>query len=406
MGIGNIADTGMQAAMANMEVISNNIANSKTFGFKRGYINFADLYPSANNASGNQIGLGVQIASIDQDFTSTGYEYTGIGTDLSIVNSGFFVLKDPNSGQISYTRNGRFHLGNDGFLYNIFNQRVQGYPAINGSVPSGGSVTDLPLTNLTMPAQASTTATINTNLNSTDTNVPALPFDPTNTATFNYTTTTTIYDSLGNTHNLQLFYIRTSPVDSNTWTVNALVDGTSVSSTGQMVFSSTGVLSSSSGLTGLSFTPTNGAAPMTFNVDVSGSTQVANPYIVIGDPTTDGFTAGTFNGNFSIDQNGFVNMSYSNGKTQQAGQIAVAEFTSVQGLTDIGNMQWIASTASGPASLSQSNSTNNIYTNQLEESNVDLTTEMVDLIGAQQAFQANAQVEQVYNEIMQTIIQL
>lgn len=404
MGIGNIANTGMQASMANMEVISNNIANANTYGFKKSYINFADIYPSVNGSAGNQVGLGVDIAGISQDFATTGYDLTSGPLDLSIKRNGFFVLKDPTSGQISYTRMGRFKQESDGYLYNLFGQRLQGYPAVNGSVPSGGSITDLQLANLTMPASASTAATLNVNLDSTDTVVPTLPFDPNDSTTYNYNSAVSIYDSLGNLHNAQLFYVKTST--PNSWAVNVCVDGTQVGSAGTMTFSQNGICTGTTGLDNLTFTPTTGAADVTFTITATGSTQVANPYKPIGTPVADGFKAGTFNGNVNVDSNGNVIMNYSNGKQQTAGQIAIANFQSVTGLSDIGNMQWIASTASGEASLAQDNGTNNFNVGSLEQSNVDLTTEMVSLINAQHTFQANAQVEQVFNEVMQTVIQM
>lgn len=404
MGIGTIANTGMQASMSNMEVISNNIANANTHGFKRSYINFADIYPSANGSAGNQVGLGVNIAGVNQDFSNAGIDFTGGGLDVSIKQNGFFALKDPTSGQISYTRMGRFEAGNDGFFYNLFGQRLQGYPAVNGVVPSGGSVSDLKMNNLTMPASPSTAATLNVNLDSNDTKIPSGTFDPNDPSTYNFNSAVSIFDSLGNTHNVQMYYAKTAT--PNTWSVNVCVDGTQVGTTGTMTFSSSGQCTGATNLSGLSFTPTNGSAPVTFTITATGSTQVAGPYNPIGTPISDGFQAGTYTGDVNIDNNGNVIMNYSNGKQQAAGQVAVANFQSVAGLTDIGNMQWIESTQSGKASLTQNNSANNIIVGSLEQSNVDLTTEMVDLINAQHNFQANAQVEQVFNEVMKTVIQL
>lgn len=404
MGIGNIANTGMQASMANMEVISNNIANANTYGFKKSYINFADIYPSVNGSAGNQVGLGVDIAGISQDFSTTGYDLTSGPMDLSIKRNGFFVLKDPTSGQVSYTRMGRFKQESDGYIYNLFGQRLQGYPAVNGTVPSGGSVTDLQLSNLSMPASASTAATLNVNLDSNDTKVPTIAFDPNDPTTYNYNSAVSIYDSLGNSHNAQIFYVKTST--PNSWQVNVCVDGAQIGSTGTMTFSQSGIWTGATGLDNLTFSPTNGAADVTFSITTSGTTQVANPYKPIGTPVADGFQAGTFNGIVNVDGNGNVSMNYSNGKQQTVGQIAIANFQSVTGLSDIGNMQWIASTQSGTASLAQDNSTNNFNVGSLEQSNVDLTTEMVSLINAQHTFQANAQVEQVFNEVMQTVIQM
>src|SRR6185312_13260948 len=129
MGMGNIATTGMQAAMSNMEVISNNIANANTGGFKQSTASFSDIFPSGNAASGPQIGIGVALESVTQDFSPGGFESTGLPANMAIAGSGFFILKDSSSGQVTYSRYGNFELDQtSGFLVNG-NNRLQGFPA-------------------------------------------------------------------------------------------------------------------------------------------------------------------------------------------------------------------------------------------------------------------------------------
>lgn len=403
MGIGNIADTGMQAAMSHMEVISNNIANANTYGFKKSYINFADIYPSLNGSAGNQIGLGVNVANIAQNFSTGGTSSTGQPLDMSLQQKGFFILQDPTSGQTSYTRMGRFMQDTSGYLINVFGQRLQGFAAVNGSVPSGGSVSDIQLTQTSMAASATANATMNVNLDS-NSEVPSGTFDPNIATTYNFNPAVKIVDSLGNPHTVVTYYVKTAT--ANTWDVHVYVDGTSVS-TGSVDFTTNGSFNSATGLSSISFDPGTGATnPQVFALNIENSTQVAAPSATIGAPTDDGFPPGTFTGIINIDTNGMIQMSYSNGRQQTVGQVAVADFASLDGLSNIGNMQWIATSASGPALVNQSNSLGNIMPGTLEQSNVDLTTEMVNLINAQHVFQANAQVEQVYSEVMQTVIQL
>jgi len=400
MGIGNIADTGMQAAMSNMEVISNNIANANTIGFKRSNINFADIYPSSNGAAASQVGMGVAVTSVIQDFTKGDPNYSGGQYDLSINNNGFFVLRDPNSGQVSYTRAGRF-LPINGYI-TFGNQRLQGFPAVNNVIPSGSSISDLQISNASLPATASAIAATAVNLSSND-DVLAGPFDSTNTTTYNYTSNVDIYDSLGNSHTVTSYYVKNAP---NDWNVYVFVDDVQVTATpGTATFSPNGVLTATSGLNNLTFAPTTGAtSPQTFTVDMTNSTQMSTPdaYITL---SADGNAPAAFN-NVKIDQNGNVWMQYTNSQQILAGQVALANFQSPQALSDIGNMQWIANSSSGNAVVNQNNSTMNIQSGYVELSNVDLTTEMVNLLSAQHIFQANAQVEQTYNDVMNTVIKL
>jgi flagellar hook protein FlgE len=401
MGIETIANTGMQAAMSNMEVISNNIANSNTLGFKKSYANFADLFPSGNSSSGAQAGLGVSLSSIQQDFTSGGIQTTGQTLDLSIKNNSFFMMKDPTTGVASFTRAGRFDLDSNGYIING-NQRLQGFQAVNGTIVAP-STADLQIPSAPMPAKATATSSGSINLDSNAT-VPTTTFSDADPTSYNFSTNTTVYDSLGNPNKLTLYYVKAAT--TNTWVVNTEVNGVA-SGTGTMTFSQGGALTSSTGLNSLTFSPTTGAtSPQTVSMNLANSTQYGgNGSQVIHAFSADGYQSGTLSG-ISVDSNGIVYAQYTNQQKMPAGQIALAQFQSPEGLSSAGNSSWTANSMSGNPIVNQSNSSGNLFTGAVELSNVDLTQEMVNLIGAQHSFQANAQVEQTYNEVMQTIIKL
>lgn len=403
MGMGNIATTGMQAAMSNMDVISNNISNANTLGFKKSTASFADLFPSGNDASGVQIGLGVNLDAIQQNFNPGGSSDTGLASDICITGAGFFIMKDP-AGAATYSRNGHFTFDSTTGYFNIGGQRLQGFPAVNNTIPAGSIPSDLKVNTAAQPAKASTSVTAQgLNLNSGDTIPATATFSPTDTTSYNYTNHSQMYDSLGNTTNLDLYYVKTA---ANTWSVYSSVNGTVInsSSPGSISFTQSGQISSTSGLTGLSYTPTTGAAEMTFDINMTGTTQFGNPDTTMPF-TTDGFSAGTFS-KYTIDRDGLVNAIYSNNQTVKVGQVALATFQSPQNLQNLGGATWAATTASGAAVSNPGNSTGNIKQAALEMSNVDLAAELVSLINAQNTFQANAQVEQTYNQVMQTVTKL
>lgn len=399
MGIGNIANTGMRAAMTDMEIISNNIANANTIGYKRSYGTFGDIYPNSMGGAKTQAGLGVALNSIHQDFTRGGALYTTNPLDLMINSGGFFVTKDNTSGATSYTRAGRFTLDNEGFITNG-KQRLQGFPATNGVVSAGGSLNDLQISSTPRNATATKAVTENINLNSTD-KVPAGPFNKDDVATYNYMTTSTVFDSLGNSHSLSMYFVKTA---DNTWTANALVDNTAVG-TGNVTFNADGTLNSSTGLDALSFDPGTGAtSPQSLSVNLGSCSQYASENTTRS-MSQDGYPVGNLTG-YEVDTDGNVVGSYSNQERVLLGKVAVAQFQSPDGLASIGNMSWVETTESGKAILNPGNSNKNISSSVVETSNVDLTQEMISLIGAQHNFQANAQVEQTYNEVMQTVIKI
>lgn len=405
MGMDRIASSGMDAAMQEMDVISNNIANQGTAGFKQSSISFSDLYPTSDG-SGTQAGMGVDVASVSQNFTAAGSTATGVSTNMAINGSGFFVLKDPTSGQLVYSRNGAFTFDNTQSNYLMLgNQRVEGFAAVNGVVPSGAAATDLAIDTSAVPAVASSSVTqTGLNLDPGDTPPVDSTFSPTDSKSYNTTSSTTIYDSLGNPTTVNMYYVKSST--SNTWTVHSVINNTEITgSPTTMTFDTSGNLTSPSSPVSLSFSPTTGAAsPQAFTINFSGATQTGSSYST-GTFTPNGSLPGTFQ-KITVDNNGNVFAAYSNGTTVLQGQVALANFNNPQALNYLGNAQWTATTDAGAPTISQSNNTNNITSGSLENSNVNVTEQLVDLISAQNAFQANAQAEQTYNQVMQTVTKL
>lgn len=399
MGIGNIANTGMRAAMTEMEVISNNIANANTIGYKRSYSTFGDVFPYSAAGASLQPGLGVKLMGINQDFGRGGALYTNNPLDMMIGDNGFFVIKDNNSGVVSYTRAGRYTVDENGYITNG-KQRLQGFPASNGVIFAGGSLSDLQISKAPRNATSTKNITEDLNLNAKET-VKAGPFDKSNIDTYNYTTTKTIYDSLGNSHSVSMYYIKTA---ENNWNAEVFVDDNAIG-TGTIEFNTDGTIKTVTGLTSLNFTPNTGAvSPQTINISLASCTQYAS------DNTTremrqDGYPVGNLNG-YEVDNNGNVIASYSNEERVLLGKVAIAQFQAPAGLANIGNMSWLETSESGSAILNPQNSDKNITSSVVETSNVDLTQEMIALITAQHNFQANAQVEQTYNEVMKTVIQI
>lgn len=401
MGIGNIANTGMKASMQNMEIISNNIANSSTYGFKRSFANFNDLY--ANTGSTIQIGMGVQLANVIQDFSGGDYTSTNIPSNLSITNgSGFFITKDSNTGITSYTRDGGFQLDNNGYFL-IGSRRLQGFPASNGVILAP-STADLQITNTTSAPNATTKITESLNLDS-GASIISTPFAvPPTPSMYNFQTSIQVYDSLGTPATVSIYYTKTA---AGSWTMNA-VTGTppTIIGTSAMTFDTNGNMTSPVGPVTLIWNPTTGATtPQNISLDFTNTTQYGGGSKIKASETQDGYGVGTVSG-FDIDQDGILNISFTNGQTQIGGQVALALFNSPEGLQYMGDSSWVSTSASGAAIINQSTSTNSIKAGFLETSNVDLTEEMINLIDAQHGFQANAQVEQTYNEVMQTIVQL
>lgn len=393
MGMGSIGNSGLMTSMENMESISNNIANVNTLGFKKSQVNFSDLY-SNSMSSTNQVGFGVQVRSISQDFSGGRVELTGKPLDLSLSNDGFFVQRNA-AGQVCYTRAGQMELDQNNYLTG-FSGRLQGYPAINGVIVPSGNLTDMQIPNTPMAAKSTSNANLNLNLDASAL-APTNPFNENDPATYNYRSDTAVYDSLGNAHVMSVYYIKSS---DNNWSTQIQVDNQSIGA-GALAFNSDGTFASETGMTNLSWSPAGGAtSPQPLSLTMANSTQFGSSYS--DKSTQDGYQSGIPT-NYNIDSDGKLNVYYSNGKSQVAGQVAVARFSAPQGLARTDNMAWLATGDSGNPIFDAAASAGAIDVGKLEYSNVDLTEELVKLMGAQHDFQANAQVVQTYNQMLQTV---
>ncbi len=398
----NIALSGLTAASTELDVVSNNIANADTVGFKSSRTEFADVYAAGSvNLNEDAVGQGVRVDSVAQQFTQGDVTTTGSSLDLAINGNGFFTLQDA-SGTV-YSRNGEFTQDSNGNVVNATGQALQVYPPTANGGFNTGTTTDLNLQTAQSAPLATTTGTAILNLPAAST-APVLPFDPTNPATYNQSTSTTVYDSLGNAQTATFYFTQTAV--PNQWTVNMTVDGASAGPAQTLTFSQTGAVTAPAGglLAFNGYAPTDGAAPMNMSFNFGQTTQYGGTFGVTS-VIQNGYATGQLS-TVSIDATGIVSAVYTNGRTTNLGQIAMANFPNPGGLEQLGDTNWAATFQSGTVVQGTAGSAQfgSIQSGALESSNVDLTTELVNMITAQRAFQANAQAITTANQNSQTII--
>ena len=415
------AVSGIKAATADLGVIGNNIANSSTTGFKTSRAEFADVYAtSLLGAGGNAIGKGVALASVTQEFTQGNISFTNNALDLAISGNGFFMLSD--DGASLYTRAGNFQVDREGFIVTSEGHRLQSFQ-VNNLGDITGTLGDLQLDTSLIDPNPTGNVDITMNLDSRDT-PPLVPFggpfdafatpptapDP---DSFNATTSTTIYDGLGNSHVLSSYFVKTA--NPNEWEVHTLVDGVTTSGPDTLTFQSNGQFDPSTlpvEVNIVGWAPLNetglptGAATQSFNITLSRATQFGSEFAV-STVTQDGFTTGQLRG-LEIDDTGVAFARYTNGQARALGQVAVAGFSNPNGLQPLGDTAWSETFSSGPATLGQPGTSGLgvLQSGALEDSNVEITEQLVNMIVAQRNFQANAQVIQTEDAVTQTVINL
>ncbi|HNA29064.1 MAG TPA: flagellar hook protein FlgE [Thiobacillaceae bacterium] len=407
--------SGLSGASSYLDAIGNNIANTSTVGFKTGVTQFADVYATSLYGSGSlQIGIGTKVADVVQQFTQGNISVTNNPLDLAISGEGFFRMS--KDGVISYTRDGQFHLDKDGYIVNSATQRLTGFLADSSGNIIGGAPSDLLISLAPSPPKVTESASLVANLNSSDAAI-AGAIDPTDTDTYNWSTSFTIFDEAGNDHGFVLYFQKTA---SNSWDVDAYVNGTQVdmdpgtaSNTGTIDFTTGGLVNQINGAAGAAVAVTvpsatlgTGAATMTFNLDLTDFTQYGTSSGV-STLTQDGYTSGRI-ASVSVDKEGLILGSYTNGQTQTLGQVVTYSFRNPQGLQAIGNNQYYETSDSGqPVSGTPGSGVlGNLQSGAVEESNVDLTAELVNLIVAQRMYQANAQTIKTQDQILQTLVNL
>jgi len=400
-----ISLSGLDATSSALDVVANNIANSNTTGFKTSRVAFADVYATGSlNLSSLQSGEGVTIAGINQQFTQGNITQTGNNLDLAISGQGFFTLHDASG--YYYTRNGTFSVDRTGFVVNSQGQRVQVYPALPNGQFNTGALQDLQLNTSQSAPQQTANVAANINLPANATAPANAPFDPTDPLSYTNTTSTAVYDSLGYQHTASYYFI--AGAAPNTWSVAMTIDGTQVGPPQALDFNSSGAITApaNSTFTFPAYTPTTGASAMNLTVNFNGTTQYGDQFSV-NTVTQDGYSTGQLT-TISVDNTGQVSAKYTNGRSLLLGQLAISNFPNPQGLAPLGNSNWAETFASGNVIRGTAGSSNIglVQSGALETSNVDLTKELVDMITAQRAFQANAQMITTDDQITQTILQI
>lgn len=398
--------SGLNAAARNLEVIGNNVANASTIGFKGSRAQFADVYANTLGIPANTpVGIGTTVASVAQQFTQGNLSATSNPLDLAINGEGFFRVS--SNGTIAYTRNGQFQLDKDGYIVTSAGARLTGYAADPLGNISPGAPGDLKIERGDLAPQLTTEALVNMNLDARKGPITAA-FDATDPTTYHGATSMSVYDSQGGEHALALYFVKTA---ANTWSVYAQADGTAVGAgpVGTLAYNDDGTLDATASAVpfSLSIALTSGAAtPLAFDLDFTGSTQFGAA-TTVNEITQDGYTSGKITG-FSVGPDGVILGRYSNGKTLAQGQVALSSFVNPQGLTPLGGNLWAETSGSGQPLIGApgSGSLGGIQGGALEESNVDLTQELVNMITAQRVYQANAQTIKTQDSVMQTLVNL
>ncbi|MDF9902874.1 flagellar hook protein FlgE [Pseudomonas laurylsulfatiphila] len=433
----NIGLSGLFASNKQLDVTGNNIANVATTGFKSSRAEFEDVYSATRLGTGSKtVGNGVRLANVSQQFTQGDVNNTGNVLDMGIQGNGFFVLN--NNGSLTYTRAGTFKTDKEGYVTNSDGTaRLQGYGVdANGKILNG-VLTDLRIDTSNLAPKATSTVSSTINLNSTapviDQTVVANKFDPSKPATYTKQFTTPVFDTQGNQHPMDQYMVKTGP---NTWDTYTLIDGRNPDGSdpavtapipSTMAFDSSGKLVSvttpgtppvvSPDLKITNWVPgkvtngvwaANGAAadPAGVTTSMSNTTQF-NADTARSIPAQNGYATGQIT-NLTIDGSGVLLANFSNNQTKPIGQISLASFTNEQGLQPVGGTSWKETYTSGIPGYDapQTGTLGSIVSNSLEESNVNLTNELVDLIKAQSNYQANAKTISTQSTIMQTIIQM
>lgn len=521
--------SGLDAASKTLEAIGNNVANSSTVGYKAQNAEFSDIFASAlGGGSAGQIGIGVQLAGVQQQFSQGNISTSSNPLDLAINGGGLFRMS--NQGTITYSRNGQFQLDKNGYLVNSAGLQLTGLGAdpVTGAIIPGNYV-PLQINNSAIPPQVTSLSQVQTNLDSRSTpptamtagtatatapplltvtagandtitgsvdgvafnvvippatytsaaalatavqnaiNNTAAPaglsgtnqavtasinssgdlvltsnsvgtvgsagsgstvsvlagngagalllnmtgatlttgtdnFNPATTTSYTSSTAQTVFDTLGNPHTLQLYYAKTS--DPGVWQMYTTLDGAQKSGPTQLAFNTAGALSTPMPLT-QTFTVNTGATPtLSFKLDLTGSTQYGISFGT-NQLTQDGFTSGKLSG-MSVSSDGIVQGSYSNGKLRNMGQVILANFNNLNGLQSVGGNEWAETATSGQPipGIPGTGNLGLVQSGAVEESNVDMTAELVNMITQQRAYQANAQTIKTEDQLMQTLVNL
>jgi flagellar hook protein FlgE len=421
--------SGLNAAAKGLDVTGNNIANANTVGFKSSVTHFSDVYAnSLSGAGASQVGIGTSTSAVMQSFTQGNITTTNNPLDISINGGGFYRMS--TGGTITYSRSGQFHLDKNGLIVDDRSRALTGYPAdATGSIIQSSPVSlqldagDQPpvATGAGVGSFQGIKANLNLDSRAAQTTWVAAPgaatvWSPDPTA-YNWSTALSVYDTLGNPHTISLYAVKTAVAGQ--WQIHSNVDGTSDLNValggGTLTFDTSGNLTGTGIVTasvdlgsvmadlgGIN----NAASPLAFNIDFTGSSQYGSPFGA-NRLEQDGYTSGRLAG-VSVGGDGIIRGNYSNGQARNLGQVVLAGFTNPNGLTSLGGNQWSETSSSGAALIGApgSASLGLLQAAAVEESNTDLTAELVNMITQQRNYQANAQSIKTQDQIMQTLVNL
>lgn len=439
--------SGLNVSSRNLEVIGNNVANSGTYGAKSSRAEFADMYAAALTGAGTgNVGIGATVASVSQQFTQGNITTTDSPMDMAINGNGFFQVTDGNKPTM-YTRNGQFKVDRTGYIVNNQGHKLLGYQAnLQGTIVAGAA-TPLQLPTSGIAPSATDEITLEMNFDSRQAVPTQTPVDFTDPRTYNFSTSQTLYDTKGQAISLNYYFVKTS---ADNWDMFATANGTPLLDDGgspaqamrvaSMTFPAAGgTATNTGGLTapgdpgtittydaagaaqstvanGTFALPTIPAATLTggaltqpisgITIDMGQSTSYGAAFSVTNLAQT-GYAPGQLS-SISIDPSGVIMARYSNGQSKPAGQVELATFRNPQGLQAQGGNEWSSTFGSGDPIVGTPGSGNlgNLQSGALEESNVDLTGELVNMMVAQRAYQANAQTIKTEDQVLQTLVNM
>lgn len=448
--------SGLKASATSLDVIGNNIANASTVGFKAARAQFSDLYAlTMHTAAANQVGIGTMVMRVQQQFIQGNVTPTENAMDIAINGNGFFRFSD--QGTIVYSRNGQLEMTKDGYLVNGAKHKLTGYPVYENGELANGAPVEIQIPQEDLKPKITTKVDVLLNLDSRNDPVRTTPFDPTDPSSYTDATAIDVYDSLGNMHVLQTYYVKVGPdkgVQGNgLWAIYGFTDGYVVNDKideslippqgertkagtpkplGFLEFDSYGTPVGAykanedgdkgekipGGISGfeLAIPGINGAAnipdptkvPEVLNIklDYSGTSQYGSVFSV-NDNQQDGYSSGRLQG-FSVDDYGYIMGRYSNSETRILGRVVLTNFRNPNGLAPIGDNEWVETMESGApiTGTPLSGALGGLKSYSQEESNVDLTEQLVEMITAQRVYQANAETIQTQDQIMQTLVNL
>jgi flagellar hook protein FlgE len=418
--------SGLKGAQTDLGVVSNNIANVGSFGFKKSRAQFGDIVAASRTTAGQ----GTRLKKIEQQFSQGGFEASSKELDLAIAGNGFFMTRDGLTGGSTYfSRNGSFAIDAERYLVDSNGGYVQVLPVdTEGNVTSGGIASarnlQLPLTSGTPRATSLMELSIGF---PSSADIPAdrgaytstpYAFDRLDPNSYNHSTQTVVYDSTGKALPATLYFSRTQSTTTgdptNTWDVYLFVGNEQASAGGTpptpltLEFDAAGAIVSPTTPSALSAVqPAGASSPIALTLDFGAATNQATGTFTLASLEQDGFAAGKLD-DVSISEEGLVTATFSNGETQALGKLVLANFSNPTGLKQRGDARWSVTGDSGDAQIGVAGEDGfgRVQSGALERANVDITEELVALIAAQRNFQANAKAIETANTMTQAIFNL